>query len=490
MNTCHHQTRKVDRYWFFYFVLFAVTSITVSAKTSCYTDNPPDPYYSTETIYSEGKKLKNRNKPFSSENEIPGCTAVHLQLFVRHGTRYPAAKDIDRAIEVLYPLTKDITVNYNDGKTKMCGKDFKMLHDWKITYNQSKAKMLATRGEREIRDIADIYVTYFPFLLRPPYSKKQYEFLNTNTLRTKMSAKIFAMELFGHKESEKIAFKNTGKEDLLLRPYRSCPAWENSVLNNPSAHEEIEKFKQSKPFLRMVSAISERFGFSKPLPVDTIMLIHLICRFEYGVNQRSSPWCVALTKDDIKVFEHYFDLEYWWLHGYGNSINYQQSCQILKKIVENLQTASNTSNLKIPRAMFAFSHSKFMLRLFAILGLFKDDQLNADDFGKEHQWRLSAIDPVATNLGIALYKCSGKKHKVKVFAQERSLKLPHCSDVACDLDQFLEHYKNFTETCNSKDICHASVNSAVSPSVSSGTHLKMTGLLIAVLFISVVNFTP
>lgn len=69
---------------------------------------------------------------------------------------------------------------------------------------------------------------------------------------------------------------------------------------------------------------------------DDVEAMYDACAFEHGVY-RSSPWCAVFSDDDIKVMEYYEDLRYYWEYGYGHSINYEQTCDLLKDLIGYLR---------------------------------------------------------------------------------------------------------------------------------------------------------
>ena len=53
-----------------------------------------------------------------------------------------------------------------------------------------------------------------------------------------------------------------------------------------------------------------------------------------------SPWCASFIKEDLEVYEYAEDIQYHWTDGYGDSLNYEQTCELLKDIVHYLRYLS------------------------------------------------------------------------------------------------------------------------------------------------------
>lgn len=65
-------------------------------------------------------------------------------------------------------------------------------------------------------------------------------------------------------------------------------------------------------------------------------MLYGLCAFEHSILS-SSPWCAAFYTEDMKVLEYYQDLKYYWQYGYGHSINYEQSCNLVKDLIGYLK---------------------------------------------------------------------------------------------------------------------------------------------------------
>ena len=65
-------------------------------------------------------------------------------------------------------------------------------------------------------------------------------------------------------------------------------------------------------------------------------MLYETCSFEYQVYG-DSPWCAIFTEDDLRILEYGEDIEYYWVDGYGDKINYEQTCDLLKDIVYYLR---------------------------------------------------------------------------------------------------------------------------------------------------------
>ena len=66
------------------------------------------------------------------------------------------------------------------------------------------------------------------------------------------------------------------------------------------------------------------------IQTELLDLLYDSCRVEYGVRDGDSPWCVALTPEDVRVLEYSEDLEYYWRASYPHDVSYEQACPLIR----------------------------------------------------------------------------------------------------------------------------------------------------------------
>lgn len=92
----------------------------------------------------------------------------------------------------------------------------------------------------------------------------------------------------------------------------------------------------------MVHNIFRRLGFRYTLNASIIDDMYDMCRYEKAWNvQRSSPWCVAFNKEQLKMLEYGEDLMSFYKEGYGNELNRKVGCPPLKDWYERFQKTVN-----------------------------------------------------------------------------------------------------------------------------------------------------
>lgn len=162
----------------------------------------------------------------------------------------------------------------------------------------------------------------------------------------------------------------------------------------------------------------------------------------------SEHFCQLFEESDAKIFEYVNDLSDYWTKGYGNSINYQIACPLLKDIFRDLETENGKASLR-------FAHAETILPLTSLLGLYKDDFVlrwnsSADEI-ENRKWRTSQISPFAANYAFVLINCSNSQ-KVSLFHNEKQVHIPGCSELYCDIQELREIWKDSLD-CDFNSLC-------------------------------------
>ncbi|CAH0564059.1 unnamed protein product [Brassicogethes aeneus] len=414
----------------------------------------------TNTVYPFEKYLATKtpyrvvaNNTFG-KLEYEGCKAIKSWMIVRHGTRNPSDGFVLQYNTRLPDILNLIVTNYGHGVSenieKISPKDIDLLKKWRSKVGQEDAKKLREEGEDEMILISERMQTRFPEVFPNVYSNTSYKFKYTHTQRTKKSAQYFATGLFGKKTAKDVWFPLPLKRDPILRFYKLCSKWRNTIKKQPIM--ELELFKKSSHFLELVDNVNKKIGAENVLNAEDVLLMYFACAFETAWNKvLKSPWCSVFTIDDLKVLEYHEDLKYYWIDGYGHQLTYQQACPAIVDMVEHFDNKE-----KYPLSVLYFTHSGTLLKMLAHLGLYKDEKiLIANDYEKNgnREWKVSHIDAFATNLAFILHKC-GDEEKVLTLHQENVVRLPSCPDSdLCDLQKFKEFYTDSVDHCDFNSMC-------------------------------------
>ena len=120
-------------------------------------------------------------------NNVPeGCTPLHLNMVLRHGTRYPGMKDIEGMSELA-----DYINQFHNKETRI--RDMKLPWVNRFKYGE---KYLAEVGAEELYNISKRIRRKYQSLFLPKYSGEEHYFVSTMTPRASQSASAFAFGLF------------------------------------------------------------------------------------------------------------------------------------------------------------------------------------------------------------------------------------------------------------------------------------------------------
>lgn len=259
--------------------------------------------------------------------------------------------------------------------------------------------------------------------------------------------------MFGRHNIHSVTYDQPLSRDPILRFYKLCKKWKSDIDKNPETFEEARKFSESPVVKDAISKIALKMGIpSNELRPSDIHLMYMTCAFETAMHKHKlSPWCSLFDRHTIIVFEFFEDLEYYWVDGYGYPLTYHQACPAIKDMIERINPEATTSTTTV-----YFTHSGTILKLLAKLNLYKDDRpLLHTDFDYDRKWRVSKIDPFASNIFIVVFDCGDDGHKVLVLHQERPVVIPGCDPESnlCSLDIFMNLFKNDVENCKFDEMC-------------------------------------
>lgn len=390
--------------------------------------------------------------------DYPGCSPSKIWMIIRHGTRNPSHSFIEN-MNTRLPEIKDLILKYNTISSEFLhNSDLIALQKWQVKLAKKDSKKLTHEGQNEMIDIAERMQSRFPSLFSNIYSSTSYMFKYTDSQRTQKSAYYFTVGLFGKSTAKSVSYPEPSKRDPILRFYKLCKKWRKDVKNNPESLSHRRAFSNSSLMVTIVDRINNKLNLPEhTLTFDDAYLMYSTCAFETAWKANiKSPWCSAFSANEMKVFEYYEDLKYYWVDGYGFNLNHEQACVAFEDIVSFFRDKN-----PYPKATIYFTHSGTLLKVMSHLGLYKEDvpltQYNFSDKKDNRNFRVSRIGSFATNLAFVLMNCEGTP-KVLTLHQERIVKLPSCptSDL-CTLSKILSYYKGDRATCDFEEMCATEV---------------------------------
>ncbi|XP_062859900.1 multiple inositol polyphosphate phosphatase 1b [Trichomycterus rosablanca] len=381
------------------------------------------------------------------------CHAVHVVSVIRHGTRYPTAKNI-RRIARLY----DLIMNEASSTEPW-------LHhirtEWKMWYTEDMDGKLVEKGRYDLRHLAVRLSKSFPSLVSVENLRGGgMEFITSSKHRCVESIQAFQEGLYTHWNVQDLGF-NHYVNDSLMRYFDKCQRFVADVENNKTALKEVKVFKSSVEMdevrRRMASRLQVPYSHITP---DLVEAAFFLCSYEFAIKSENSLWCNLLNETDAQVVEYKNDLKQYWKRGYGYDINSKASCPLFHDIFRRLDQAAydyRFGELK-KKVTIQVGHAETLLPLLSLLGFFRDETpLTAENFSSQHRrkFRSSQFVPYAANLLFVLYDCTDGL-RLQVFLNEKPVTVPNIGHTAPLYQTVREHYSDLLGGCDFQKECQLS----------------------------------
>ncbi|KAI8579607.1 hypothetical protein K450DRAFT_241804 [Umbelopsis ramanniana AG] len=370
--------------------------------------------------------------PYTSEVENitsvdePGCKLLQFHSVIRHGTRWPTARNT----AIIRDMASRLLMSNSD--------KLQWLKHWDDPFLAGKAGYLHITGQHEMYHMGRRIAKRYKRLLESvDLDTDELQFASDAQSRTSRSGSAFHLALLEQTGDLTSAFISPTSwsiypkaTDSYIHMGYTCPRWLSEVYTNPNATYQADAWIEV-----MLPPIADRLSteFEVELSVYDIKAIYVACAFETSFFGNYSDWCSLLDPDDILTLEYAEDLEHYYKFSYGHEINRWVATDLMSMLMRRLE--SNEP----PKMSFQFGHSQTILFLQTFLNLNQDsDILRADtpiDMIHERKFRTSKVSPFAANIGLELHDCSGTRY-IRALLSEQEVILKGCEEAMCPLDQF------------------------------------------------------
>lgn len=419
-------------------------------------------------LFSDKTRYHFSGKPIEKP---PRCEPVHINMVIRHGSRYPGSARVKKMKALLTAINRSLpsnaTIRYKG-----------LSLPWSIPNDilNSAGKEMSSLGTEEMYFIAKRLSSTFRSTLKHGYSNTNYSFVATDKLRSSQSAVAFAQGLFegkghlGPGRYQPIAIKSSGpsNDDIYLRIFEACPKWRKKTA-------EYAKFLNGTEMRVVLQNIKGRLKLGKAFNLRPSWAVEmfLMCAFGIQTDSADTSWCDLFGEEDLKVLEYLNDLKLYWERSYGHAINYRMSCLLYANITDSFERFLESGK---PHGVFKFAHTGTVIPLLTMLELYKDSvPPRADNFvlQADRKFRISNVVPMGGNVAFVLYRCknptkasdnqkeTGEKEafrasqmKIQLLVNEAAVLMPACEGrMYCSLQKFLSYYSHIKKNCNIKKIC-------------------------------------
>lgn len=184
-----------------------------------------------------------------------------------------------------------------------------------------------------------------------------------------------------------------------------------------------------------------------------------MCGYEISLFARPDTWCTLFDPDTSALLELRNDIKYSRVYGpFGANINEKMACALFTALFHDIDSALRDSPNAI--STFRFGHAETIMFVSTLLNL--EQVLGTENspitgtmpfsLARHRGFKTSVIAPFSTNLGIELYKDQHAQPFFRLVLNERTIRLPECTDELCSLD-VLRKKLGDNIGCDFKSIC-------------------------------------
>ncbi|MGH0125083.1 UNVERIFIED_CONTAM: hypothetical protein FKN15_021511 [Acipenser sinensis] len=480
-------------------------------------------YFGTKTRYEEINPYLLNDILFVNKTSLQlqqECTPVHISAVIRHGTRYPTAKNVK--------MMKDIYKIATKTKRRGLGLVDDISH-WDMWYNDTMDGQLVKKGRDDHMNLAFRLATAYPSLFtEDSFRDCRMKFITSSKHRCVDSTRSFieglVMKYWKMQDWRKAVHCQLEVNDDLMRFFDKCERFVVDVEENKTALQQVDLFKTKPEMQGVVDKVASLLDVAaSDITADLVEAAFYMCSYDLSIRNLKSPWCQLFDQEDAKVLEYANDLKQYWKRGYGHEINSKSSCTLFHDLFRRLDKAVEESERQVvleyandlkqywkrgygheinskssctlfhdlfrrldkaveensvclcvfyrsgtvsEPAAFQIGHAETLLPLLSLMGFFKDETpLTADNFAQQggRVFRTGHIVPYASNLVFILHRCEGS-YRLQLLLNEKPLSFPQTDDPAPEYQHVKNLYSNLLEGCDFKKECKLpSANGTVNP---------------------------
>ena len=425
-------------------IILCLAPLTQSEQ--CYATTP-DPY---RRMGQKSSYFINANLD-DEEISVAGCEPLMLWYLGRHGARKPSDREIEDYLVRAPLLQERIVLAGLSGLGDLCLEDINNLAEYSFDLTVEDHKVLMESGKREQEGLGARWRARLPTLINDP------ELMQTRATykqRTYASAEAFLRGAYG----DNVTYPHVIVNDILLRFYDFCPAYNEGVNNNNYTFEEEWKFMEQPAYQDMVLDVSMRVG--TVLTIADVRMAWNLCRYELAefpdTSKHVSAWCAIFSEENFRVLQYTDDLVFYYKDGYGHDVNWKMTKPLITEMEMRFNGMVAGTNDK--KVFIYISHSEATDTVLPVLGLYNDSRpLLASDWPSEdHLWKTSDVISFSHNTALLGLHCPEEEepHHVMAFHMERPVVMPACGDLLCPLSTFMSEVLQPVLDVDLEEVCN------------------------------------
>ncbi|XP_054885884.1 multiple inositol polyphosphate phosphatase 1-like [Poeciliopsis prolifica] len=380
----------------------------------------------------------------------PRCREIHLTAIVRHGTRYPTAKNVKK-MQKVHQLVRS---NARGAESWLR----EIMTQWTMWYTEDMDGRLAQKGVEDLKHLAVRLSKLFPTIISEEKLRGGlFKFITSSKHRCVNSTLSFKAGLTELWAITDVEFQHA-ENDALMRFFDKCTKFVQEVDNNPSALTEMDKFTQGPEMVRVQEKLAARLDVPYHLiTYDMVEAAFYLCAYEFAIKTANSPWCRLFDEVDGQVMEYALDLKQFWKRGYGYDINSKSSCILFHDVFSRLDQAvhqHNSGQAVTEAVTVQVGHAETLLPLLTLLGFFKDSEtLTSTNYASQRarSFRTSRMLPYAANLVLVLFDCGGQDIRLQPLVNEQPVVFPGLADRQESMPLYEDVKRQYAELLNGCD---------------------------------------
>lgn len=388
--------------------------------------------------------------------EVPEtCEMTQVQLFARHGERYPTKSKGHKILNTYYKLA-NYTGTFNSSLSFL-NDDYEFFvedeayFEEETTFENSLNPLNPYTGEMDAKRHSQEFLAQYADLLADTPS---FAMFTSNSKRCHDTAQFFIDGLGDdYNVSLQVIDEDPSTGANTLTPRNGCAKF------NESENDEYVGTYSHKYLSNLAKRLNaENKGLN--LTKSDAENLFSWCAFEVNVRGYSEI-CDVFTEEELIHFSYQDDLESYYENGNGNSLGPTAGAVLFNASVALLKQSEDLEQ----KAWLSFTHDSDLVNYISSIGLFDNGvELNTSYVPfRDHVYRKGWIVPQGARLYTQQFKCSNATY-VRYVINDVVIPIEGCSSgpgFSCPSDDFYEYAESriggadFFEKCGQNTASNA-----------------------------------
>ncbi|KAB5550958.1 histidine acid phosphatase, partial [Coniochaeta sp. 2T2.1] len=345
---------------------------------------------------------------YNISSDVPeGCVVDQAAYILRHGSRYPDNGAYNGWVAM------QARFNLDNGYTASGSLSF--LPKWKtvLTNPPLQIAMESPTGYKEAFDLGYQLRTRYPTLYN---EGDPFVVWSNNYTRVLQTAQTFVRGYLGQQSASTlgsvVAVTSKGFPANIgdtLAPSDMCPLFSD---DEGATYTKKWNAIWVPPVQKRLQAL---ISGNLTLTEGDVTQIPYLCGFESQITGRLSPWCDVFTDEELRQYEYFNDLRYYYGVGPGTKLQQTMMTPYLDALVKLMvkgpgikgKSSDGVSEFAVPNLLMSFLNDGQLTELLSASGIF-DEQASLDPEGMDPDrlWRGSRFVTMRGTLAFERLTCS------------------------------------------------------------------------------------